>query len=105
MLSLEDQAKIIAVLLPYEPEYIGVFGSVARGEDGPESDVDILISLDKSWSLFDLVDIKEALSLQLHRQVDVATDKGLKSYIKDAIAKQLKVIYGTSPEWSLKGYS
>jgi len=94
MLSLEDQAKIIAVLLPYEPEYIGVFGSVARGEDGPESDVDILTVLKDGYSYFDLIDLERALKKALRKKVDLVTERSLKPYVKPDVLLDMKLIYG-----------
>jgi predicted nucleotidyltransferase len=94
MLSLEDQAKIIAVLLPYEPEYIGVFGSVARGEDGPESDVDILTVLKDGYSYFDLIDLERALKKALRKKVDLVTERSLKPRSKPRILRDLSLFYG-----------
>ena len=41
--SLRD--KILSVLLPYKVKRVAVFGSVVRGEDTPDSDLDILVTL------------------------------------------------------------
>jgi predicted nucleotidyltransferase len=50
-----------------------VFGSVLRDDFGPESDVDFLVTFDKSarLSLFDLVDAKDELAAIVGRQVDL----------------------------------
>ncbi|MDR0749643.1 MAG: nucleotidyltransferase domain-containing protein [Tannerellaceae bacterium] len=44
MLSQSQIDIIIQLMLPYNPVRIGIFGSVARGEDTQESDIDILYS-------------------------------------------------------------
>ncbi|MFF1529713.1 nucleotidyltransferase domain-containing protein [Cellulomonas sp. NPDC058312] len=57
---------------------VRVFGSVARGEDGPESDVDLLVDLDPGTSLFDLGRMEVALVEILGRPVDVVPARMLK---------------------------
>lgn len=62
-----------------------VFGSVARGEAGPDSDVDLLVEYRPGTTLFDLVDLKEELECALGRPVDLAHPKKLKPRVRDAI--------------------
>ena len=56
---------------------LGVFGSVARGEDGPESDIDFVVEPPKGASLIELVSLEEAFSRILGRGVDLVTYGGL----------------------------
>jgi uncharacterized protein len=55
---------------------IRVFGSVARGTDTPESDLDLLVSFDDGASYFDLVGLTQELTLVLDVPVDVVSDFG-----------------------------
>lgn len=64
---------------------ISIFGSVARGEAGPDSDVDVLVELGPGIGLFRYVDIRDRLSEILGRPVDMATPDGLKPRIRDRI--------------------
>ena len=57
---------------------VALFGSVARGEDTPESDIDFLVEFQKGSSLFDLMDLQEALQDLLGVSVDVVSVGGLK---------------------------
>lgn len=57
---------------------VALFGSVARGDDTPESDVDFLVEFDRGSSLFDLMDLQEALQELLGLPVDVVSAGGLK---------------------------
>jgi hypothetical protein len=50
-----------------------VFGSVARGDDRPDSDVDLLVDLDAGRGLLDLAELRDALSALLGERVDVVT--------------------------------
>jgi uncharacterized protein len=67
---------------------VRVFGSVARGEAGPESDLDLLVDMDPGRSLFDLggflVDVEEALGCH----VDVVTEKGLRAQLRPEVLKE-----------------
>ena len=84
---------IIDYLKPYDPKEIGVFGSYARGEMNPESDIDILYTLNKKITLFDLVQIKLDLEEKLQHKIDFVSKSGLKKWIIPNIMKDLKVIY------------
>jgi len=74
-------SDILAVLRDYKVEAaeryglqtIGVFGSVARGENGSRSDVDIVVRISQP-DLFVLAGIKSDLEERLHLPVDVVTD-------------------------------
>ncbi len=59
-----------------------VFGSVARGEDTPSSDVDLLIDLPGDTGLFALLALEEAFQRILHVEVDLATSEGLKPRVR-----------------------
>jgi len=56
-----------------------VFGSVARGDDGAASDIDILVEFDNGSSLFDLLHLQQELEELLGRRVDVVSLAALKS--------------------------
>ena len=75
--------------------YAGVFGSVARGEARPTSDVDILIKFAKPKSLLDIVRLERELGALLGREVDLVTEASLSPYIRNDVLGQLHVFYGT----------
>lgn len=56
---------------------LSVFGSVARGEDGPESDLDFVVEPPSGASLSDLAALQEAFTRILGREVDLVTYGGL----------------------------
>ena len=57
---------------------IAVFGSVARGEDRPDSDIDFLVTFDESVSIRDWMGLNEELEAFLKVPVDVVSTRGLK---------------------------
>jgi predicted nucleotidyltransferase len=65
-----------------------VFGSVARGDDRPDSDIDLLVDLDSGRGLLDLADLREALSDLLGERVDVATLDLLRPEVAGAAAAE-----------------
>jgi uncharacterized protein len=92
-MKLEDvlQAKreqILALAARHGAHNIRIFGSVARGEAGPNSDIDVLVDLDPGRSLFDLGGFLMDLQDLLGRKVAVVTEKGLHWYIRDRVLKE-----------------
>jgi predicted nucleotidyltransferase len=67
---------------------VRIFGSVARGDAGPESDVDVLVDLEPGRTLFDLGGFQMDLQDLLGRKVDVVTESGLHWYIRDRVLKE-----------------
>ena len=63
-----------------------VFGSVARGDDRPDSDIDIMIEVDPEAhiTIFDYVALKEYVAGLFDGRVDVVSRDGLKPYVRPA---------------------
>ncbi len=74
----ENGEAIKAFAARHKAFNVAVFGSVARGEDRPDSDVDFLVTFDKGTSLLDLVGLQDALADYLKIPVDVISTGGLK---------------------------
>lgn len=71
---------------------IGIFGSFARGEEQPDSDVDVLVTFQQGKKTFDnFMGTKFYLEDLFKRKVDLVTDAALKPLIRDPILKD--VIY------------
>jgi predicted nucleotidyltransferase len=67
---------------------VRVFGSVARGEAGPGSDIDFLVELAPDRSLLEQVALLQDLEDLLGRRVDVVEPEGLHWYIRDRVLKE-----------------
>ena len=92
MISQQQKDIIQQILAPFEPERIGIFGSVARGDAGPNSDLDILVRFTKRYSLFDLVDMNDLLEEALQCKIDLVTENSLHPAIKPYVEKDLILI-------------
>jgi len=67
---------------------VRLFGSRARGDDGPGSDLDLLVELEPGRSLLDLVAIKQDLEDLLRCPVDVVTADALSPRIRDHVLSE-----------------
>ena len=72
---------------------LGVFGSVARGEDNATSDIDLLVRFKKPVGLIEMIGIEERLEKILGRPVDLGTEAGLHPLIEANVQKDLRIIY------------
>jgi predicted nucleotidyltransferase len=90
MLNTHQHQQIINILEPYQPVRIGVFGSRARGDHQPDSDLDVLIQLREHIGLLKLVQIQQEMSDILGLQVDLVTEGAVKNVLlKEYIQKDL----------------
>ena len=84
----EKRDEILVIAARHGARNVRVFGSVARGEDNPDSDVDFLIdvgSTTSSWFPAGLIlDLEEVLG----RRVEVVTAKALNPYIRDRVLRE-----------------
>ncbi len=79
------RAEILAVARKRGARNVRIFGSVARGDAGPDSDVDILVEFEPGRSLLDHAGLMLDLSELLGCKVDVVTDRGLRPRIRDRV--------------------
>lgn len=96
MLSKEQENIIIETLKPFNPVYIGLFGSYARNEETEKSDIDILYDLREKLSLFDLMDLKENLKRKLNKEVDLVSKRFLNRHIKPFVERDVKILFGAA---------
>jgi predicted nucleotidyltransferase len=76
---------ILSLATRHGARNVRVFGSVARGEARPDSDVDILVDMEPGRSLFDLGGLHHDLQVLLGVDVDVVTEKGLRPRIRTQV--------------------
>ena len=76
------KAEIYRIAKKHNAEKVYVFGSCARKEETPESDVDLLVEFNRSATLFDQMDIQDEVQSLLNCKVDVVSKRGLHPYIE-----------------------
>ena len=93
-----DQARITAFCRKWKIREFSLFGSVLRDDFRPESDIDVLVSLepDAPWSLWEWIDMKEELTDLFGRDVDLLEKDGLRNpFRRHAILTSKQVIYAS----------
>ena len=84
--------EILRIATKHGARNVRIFGSVARGEARPDSDVDFLVDMEPGRSLLDmgglLMDLRELLGVE----VDVVTEHGLKARIRERVLKEAELL-------------
>ncbi|MDR3556344.1 MAG: nucleotidyltransferase family protein [Syntrophobacteraceae bacterium] len=80
--------EILRIAARYGASNVRVFGSVARGEAGPESDVDLLVELEPGTSLLEHIALLQDLEDILSRKVDVVNEKALHHSVRDRVLRE-----------------
>ena len=101
-LALAERARIVAQLQEQAPRLrargisrLSLFGSMARGEAGSKSDLDLLIEVDphSHFSLFDLVDLQDQLHALLGRPTQFAFTSKLRPWLRREILAEAIAIF------------
>ena len=77
--------EIERVARQYGARDVRIFGSVARGDDSPDSDLDVLVKFEAGRSLLDLVGIQQDLEELLGCRVDVVSEGGISPHLEGRI--------------------
>ncbi|MCX6719299.1 MAG: nucleotidyltransferase family protein [Candidatus Taylorbacteria bacterium] len=85
--------KLRPIFKAYSVTYAAIFGSVSRGDDRPDSDVDILVRLGKPMGMFSYMKLIHAAEAILGRKVDMVTEHGLNKFVRPHVMPDLKTIY------------
>ena len=79
------RSEILQLAERHGARRLRIFGSVARGEDRPSSDIDLLIQLDTDRSLLDHIALVQDLEELLGRRVEIVTERALNPAIRDQV--------------------
>ncbi|MCH8024419.1 MAG: nucleotidyltransferase family protein [Candidatus Marinimicrobia bacterium] len=90
----EIKRKVLPILRKYDLKKAGIFGSIARGELREDSDVDILVEIERDdLSLLDFVGIKLELEAALGRKVDLVEYDTIKPLLRERIlAEEIPIL-------------
>lgn len=89
-LLIEKREEILAIAARHGASNVRVFGSYARGDAGPKSDVDLLVDLEPECSLFDQIELARDLRKLLKRKVDILTENSIYWLLKRRILKEAR---------------
>lgn len=97
MTKIEDVLTKLRELRPllrtrYKATEIGIFGSFVRGEQKPDSDIDILAEFEEGADLFDLMGLSIYLEEVLHRKVDVIPKRTLRVELQELVLREVVAI-------------
>lgn len=81
----QQRDAILRIAARHGARNVRVFGSVAKGTAGPQSDIDLLVEFDPDRSLMDVGRLVMDLRDLLGCEVDVVTEKGLHPLIRDEV--------------------
>ena len=90
-----SEGALAALCVRYQVRELAVFGSAARGEARPDSDVDLLVLFDERArvTLFTLIELQAELSVLFGRPVDLVPKNGLKSALRKEVLAGAQVLY------------
>jgi uncharacterized protein len=88
ILLKQKREQVLQTAAHYGAYDVRVFGSVARGEAGETSDIDLLVKLEPGRSLMDLGGLLYDLQNLLGTEVDVITEKGLRPRIREQVLRE-----------------
>ncbi len=90
-----DEAKLILLCQRYRVRELSIFGSAARGDMRPDSDIDILVEFlpDSDIDLVDYAGLMLDLSQLLGRKVDLVSKNGLKPLIRSSVLGEARLLY------------
>ena len=84
----QEREAILEIASRYHARNVRLFGSVARGDEQSDSDIDFLVDFQPGSTLLDQVGLIDALSSKLGRKVDVVSARALNRHLAPIILKE-----------------
>lgn len=88
-----DSERLARICRRHDVVRLRVFGSVARGEAGSASDLDLIVDFQVPKGFFELARLEDELSTFFGRDVDLVTEQGLSPYLREPILSEAAVVY------------
>ena len=85
--------QIAEICREFDVSSLALFGSFARGDFGPKSDVDLLVKFKRPVGLVEFIRLEDRFASVFGRPVDLGTEKGLHPLIRRGVLQDLKIIY------------
>ena len=90
-----DETALARLCQRHGVESLRLFGSAARGEERPDSDLDLLVRFTETKSLIEIVRIEREFEEYFGRPVDLVTEGALSPYIKSEVLAQASPLYAS----------
>ena len=84
------KTEILAAATRHGARNVRVFGSVVRGSDTSDSDIDLLVDFEPERSLYDLVGLQLDIESLLGRRADVVTEGSLSTYLRERVLAEAR---------------
>ncbi len=84
----QQRDTILSIATAHGAQQVRVFGSRSSGQSRPDSDLDLLVTLEPGRSLLDIVAVKQDLEDQLNCRVDVVTEAALSPYLREDVLRE-----------------
>ena len=84
----DHRDEILMIARKYGIHNVRVFGSVVRGQQTQDSDIDLVVAMDKNRSLLDRIGFMQDVEDLLHVKVDVVNEDALHEIIRETILKE-----------------
>jgi len=88
-MSIEEVKRLVVpILKKHGVTKAGIFGSLARGEAGWDSDIDILVRIEQNISLLDFIGLKQKIEDALGQKVDLVEYEAIKPLIRERVLRE-----------------
>ena len=88
-----DRNRLAEICREHGVTRLRVFGSAARGEERPDSDIDIIVDFGMPVGFFGVIRFEDALSEFFGRSVDLVTEPGLSPFIRENVIASAAIIF------------
>lgn len=89
-----DEQRLERLCAQHDVRVLRLFGSVLRGDDRPDSDIDVLVEFVRPKGFFDLQMLEDDLATLFGRDVDLQTPGSISRYFRDEVLASSRVLYG-----------
>ena len=95
MISVENLNALVSRCRHHGAAMVALFGSTARKQDIPTSDIDLLVRFQQPKSLIAFTGLQRELSELAQRPVDLVTEDSLSPYFRDKVLSEMTLLYGS----------
>ena len=92
LLQTSDESRLRQLCRQYAVRTLKVFGSVARGDETEQSDIDLLVEFEHPVTLPQLINLEREMSKLFGRPVDLVTEQSLSPYLQDSVIASAREI-------------